>query len=164
MAITVTGSNPTVVTVVSATVTTDTLGTNPPNDRSYAIADDVVGIINPGVAVGGFGLEIQTLGNGRSLTFTNNGFINIDQASEALLLTGNGPITYAGPGTLTNGGSGAALTIQTFQGTADVTVGGDLTASSGLPRTSRLSTASRSRSPPEPSSATRSATTSTRSR
>src|SRR5262245_23227012 len=130
MAITVTGSNPTVITVVSTTITTDTIfGTNPPNDRTYFPPDNIIGVINPGVGVGGFGLSLLAANFNRGIDFTNNGFVDIDQGNDALLLAGNGgPMIYRGTGSVTNAGSGDALDISGLAGTVDVTIDGNLTS------------------------------------
>ncbi len=52
MAITVTGTNPTAVTVVSDTITTNTIyNGSKTNDRIYQIADAIVGTVNAGIQV-----------------------------------------------------------------------------------------------------------------
>jgi VCBS repeat protein len=137
MAITVTGNNPTTVTVVSTTVTTNTtFNANAPNDRFYQLADtNIIGAINAGVAVGGFGLAIQPSVVGGGIDFTNSGFVSINHIDPALELVGNGGlVTYRGTGTVTNSGSGAALFVHAFSGTggsADVTIDGTVVANGG---------------------------------
>ena len=113
MAITVTGSNPTQVTVVSHTITTDTLfTTSPSNDRIFAFADLIVGTINNDVMVGGFGLQLWATALGSSITMTNNGIIAVDQSTPALELIGRGgQVIYDGTGFITNHGSGPALNM-----------------------------------------------------
>ncbi len=72
MAITVTGSNPTQVTVVSETTTTNTtFNAGVPNDRSYVLNDSIVGTINAGAIVRGFGLRLQTTEADGGVAMTN---------------------------------------------------------------------------------------------
>jgi hypothetical protein len=134
MAITVTDANPTVVTVVSNTVTTNTLfPANAPNDGLYQLADDIIGIVNPGIAVGGAGLALSAVVAGGGVAFTNHGFISVAQADPALILIGNGdPVTYEGAGTLTNSGAAQALRILSNGGSAAATVGGNITSNGGV--------------------------------
>lgn len=104
MAITVTGANPTRVTVVSNTVTADTtFNGSATNDRNYAIGDDIIGVVNAGVMVGGFGLRLETIAVNGDIAMTNNGGIAVTHATTGVALAGNGgSVTYGGTGFITN--------------------------------------------------------------
>ncbi len=115
MAITVTGTNPTAVTVASNTTTTDTIydgsGTN---DRTYQIADAIAGMVNAGILVGGAGLRLETTLAGGAITMVNNGDAGFSVVGDpALYLVGNGgAVTYSGTGSITDMvGLGPALSI-----------------------------------------------------
>jgi len=141
MAITVSdGGNPRFVTAVSDTVTTDTdFNDNAPNDRSYSFADDIVGAVNAGVTLGGFGLLLQADAPGTGVAMTNNGSIVINQFSDALQIEGDGgDVTYTGTGIVTNTGSGRALFLDNSAGDADgndgdidAVINNDITANTG---------------------------------
>src|SRR5918995_5390045 len=113
MAIAVSGANPTQVTVVSNTVTTNTtFNANAPNDRRYALADNIVGTVNAGVGVGGFGLELRTTLADGGVAMTNNGVIDVAQPVISLDIQGNGgAVTYAGTGFIANHTDVIALLI-----------------------------------------------------
>ena len=112
MAINVSHVDLSFVTVVSNTTTTDTTyAANPPDDRNYVFAADIVGMVNADVLLGGFGMFLRTTLAGGTIDMTNDGGITVDQPSAALELIGNGGmVTYAGTGSITNG-DGNALHI-----------------------------------------------------
>jgi hypothetical protein len=127
----VSGTNPTNVTVVSNTVTTDTtFNAGAPNDRTYVIADSIAGTINNGVLVGGFGLQLVPTGALSGIAMVNNGGVTVDQSTPALQLLGNGgAVTYGGTGFITNDGFGRGLSIQNIgAGGVSATIGGNITA------------------------------------
>src|SRR6185312_10540142 len=135
MTITTSGSNPTTVEATSDTTTTS------PANALQDINDSIVGIIDSGVTVDGFGLAfVTTFGilppPGATIQITNNGTVSTDQNSTAALSanagqTGNfGDFTYAGSGNVTNTGSGgSALSITDPTGNVDITVSGTSTIS-----------------------------------
>jgi Ca2+-binding RTX toxin-like protein len=132
MAITVSATNPTNVTVVSNTVTTSTVfNGGATNDQIYAIADDIAGTINHGVMVGGFGLQLQTTEPGGGVTMVNNGGVTVDQNGNnaALVLVGKGgAVTYGGTGFVTSYGSSALALFGVGTGDVSATIGGNMTA------------------------------------
>jgi len=94
----------------------------------------LTGIVNPGVAVGGFGLFLQstTVLAGARVDFTNNGFVAVDQPTGALnLRTTGGVVTYVGAGSVVNSGTGSALSLVDSQGSAEATVAGNVIANEG---------------------------------
>jgi hypothetical protein len=122
MAITVTGTNPAIVTVVSHTITTNTtFNAGAPNDGIYQF-DSIIGSVNTGVLVGGFGLQLGATLAGGGVSMTNNGAVIVD-GGIAMQLTGNGgAVTYTGTGALINHG-GAALQINNIgTGSASATL------------------------------------------
>ena len=131
MAISVSGRNPTKVTVVSNTVTTDTIfNGSATNNRTYVIQDDdIAGTINDGIVVGGFGLWLETNKAGGSIAMVNNGGVTVDRTSTALQLVGNGgTMTYSGTGFVTNHG-GKALNISNIgAGSIGATISDNITA------------------------------------
>src|SRR5262245_58039799 len=104
MAITVSGLSPILVTVVSNTVTTNTtFPAGVPNDRSYLLGNDVVGLLPSGRWIAGFGLLLQNTGALNGIAMTNNGLIVTNEAVAALELVGNGgALSYGGTGTIIN--------------------------------------------------------------
>jgi hypothetical protein len=132
MAIDVSGANPTFVTVVSDTVTTNTtFNANPPFDREYVFADEIVAMVNTGVLVSGFGLRLETTVavGGADLRMTNNGGIAIDQATPALQLAGNvGALIYSGTGFITNDDGNALSMISSGAGSVIATILGQIHA------------------------------------
>src|SRR5262245_25407653 len=102
MAITVTGANPRRVTAESSSTTTNetypAIGSN--DARNYVIADDILGTVNTGVQVDGFGLRLQTTAILGGITMNNNGAISASELGvnhSALELVGNGgPVNYSG--------------------------------------------------------------------
>jgi fibronectin-binding autotransporter adhesin len=132
MAITVSdGGNPRLVTAESDTVTTDTeFNDNAPNDRSYIRAENIVGAVNAGVTVSGFGLNLQSTPAGGSVAMTNNGAVIVNQLSDALILEGNGgAVTYAGSGIVSNAGAGRALFLDNSDGgDINAVINNDITA------------------------------------
>ena len=134
MAITVTGSNPTRVTVVSETITTDTVfNAGAPNDRAYVLNDSIVGTINAGAIVRGFGLRLETTEVNGGVAITNNESIFVSgPIMPALELIGNGgAVTYAGSGTITNNVGAALRVTNNGSGSASVAIGGDIKAGPG---------------------------------
>ncbi len=132
MAITVSGTNPVLVTVVSTTATANT--TFPANagtgtDRSYVFADNIVGTVNPALLVVGFGLSLQTTLAGGGVSLTNNGFVNISQTVSAVELVGNGgAVTYIGNGPITNNADTALEINNTGAGTVTATINNNVTS------------------------------------
>jgi hypothetical protein len=133
MAISVSGTNPTRVTVASNTTTTNTtFNANVPNDRDYIFADHVTGTVNAGVTLDGFGLFLQsTRSNGRA-ALTNNGSVSVNSPLDALALEGHGgAVTYAGSGTVTNVGDGRALFLDNNSGNITATINNNISANLG---------------------------------
>jgi hypothetical protein len=133
MAITVNGANPTQVIVVSNTVTTnDTHPTGAPSARNYVFADNIVGAVNAGVGVGGFGLRLETTLAAGVIAMTNNGLVTVDQGTPALELIGNGgAVTYAGTGHIDNDSDVALRIDNDAAGTIEATLGGNVTSGDG---------------------------------
>jgi hypothetical protein len=137
MAITVTGANPTRVTVVSNTVTADTtFNGSATNDRNYAIGDDIIGVVNAGVMVGGFGLRLETIAVNGDIAMTNNGGIAVTHATTGVALAGNGgSVTYGGTGFITNHSnvfnSPALQITNNGAGSVSATVNNNITANNG---------------------------------
>src|SRR5262245_49208989 len=103
MAITVTSSNPTRVTAVSFTATTNTTyPTSPSFDRNYVFPDDIIGMVNTGVLVTGFGLRLETPTLNGDIMMINNGGVaanGLPMGAAALELVGNGgSVSYGGTG------------------------------------------------------------------
>ncbi|MBR1257947.1 calcium-binding protein [Bradyrhizobium sp. AUGA SZCCT0240] len=113
MAITVSGTNPTLVTVGSNTTTTNTtFNANAPLDRNYVFDDAIDGAINLNTLVTGFGLRLQSTSAGKSVSLINNGLVAVDVGLPAVqLVAEGGAITYAGSGSISNGGTGGGLSI-----------------------------------------------------
>jgi hypothetical protein len=134
VAITVSGADPTQVTAGSNTVTTNTaFNTNAPNDRDYILADNIVGRVNVGVTVGGFGLFLLADRVNGSVAMTNNGAVVINEFTDALVLEGNGGlVTYTGSGIVTNTGTGRALFLDNSSGDSggniNAVINSDITA------------------------------------
>ena len=128
MAITVTGSNPTAVTVVSDTTTTYTVyNGSKTNDGIYQIADSIVGTVDAGIQVRGV-LQLETTLAGGTITMVNNGDLFASMGSPPCSLVGNGgTVTYSGTGTLDGGYGGRGLEIVNVgAGSVDATVSGNI--------------------------------------
>ena len=135
MTITTTGSNPTTVEAISNTTTTS------PTNALQDINDSIVGIIDSGVTVDGFGLSfVSTFGvlppPGATIQITNNGTVSTNQNSNHALSVNSGQpgnfgdFTYSGSGSISNTGSGGdALSITDPTGNIDITVSGTSTIS-----------------------------------
>ena len=113
MAITVSGTNPTFVTVGSNTTTTNTtFNANAPFDRNYVFDDAVSGAINQNVSVTGAGLRLQSTLAGSAVSLLNNGFVFVDITGPAVQLVAEaGPITYSGTEIISNSGTGEGLSL-----------------------------------------------------
>jgi hypothetical protein len=84
MAIKVTGTNPTAVTVASPTYTKNTTyNGSQVDDRNYVIADAIAGTVNAGVMVHGYGLRLQTTEALGGIAMVNNGSV-ISEEENAL--------------------------------------------------------------------------------
>lgn len=105
-----TGVAPATVTVTCAvnTVTTNTTNSTSPtmtSDRIQSFNADLVGQVNAGVTVSGFGLELDTTKANGSVSFTNNGTISLPSGNAVLTLTGKGGgVSYSGNGNVTGTG------------------------------------------------------------
>ncbi|MDO9381245.1 MAG: autotransporter domain-containing protein [Hyphomicrobiaceae bacterium] len=106
-----TGVAPATVTVACAanTVTTNTTNSTSPaatSDRIQSFNANLIGQVNSGVTVSGFGLElISTAANG-SVQFTNNGTVTLPSGAAVIQLQGNGGgVSYTGSGNITGGGA-----------------------------------------------------------
>jgi FG-GAP-like repeat len=133
MAIDVSHVDPSFVTAFSDTVTTNTTyDANRPLDRNYVFADDIIAVVNAGVLVSGFGLRLETTKvGGGDIAMTNDGSINIDQATPALELRGNGgDFTYEGSGSITNATGTALNVINLGSGSVSITLSGQIHAGS----------------------------------
>jgi FG-GAP-like repeat len=127
MTITTSGTNPVTVEASGATTTTSA------NDVVQANAS-IVGQIDSGATVDGFGLELVALPNTATISVTNAGAVSTNQNSNiALLLNAgtSGTLTYSGSGNVTNTGSGGTALSVTNSGTGnvDVTISGTSTIS-----------------------------------
>lgn len=136
MAITVTGTNPRVVTVVSDTTTTNT--TYAPTvasgtDRRYAFHDNVVATID--AAIDGEGFELQTSGlTPHTISLTNNASVTSSTLSNEGLIELNskgGDVSYTGAGDVrSDGASAEAIKINALSGKVTFNqTGGVLSAS-----------------------------------
>ncbi|MBY5364437.1 autotransporter outer membrane beta-barrel domain-containing protein, partial [Rhizobium leguminosarum] len=123
------------------TATTNTsYAINAPGDREYQTASgsQTQLIINPGTTISGFGLAITNTGSGGAAVF-NGGAISVDAGNAptaggtaALTISAaGGPIIYTG-GAITNNGVGNAFdVVQTGAGSTDISVSGNIAATSG---------------------------------
>jgi hypothetical protein len=128
-----TGSNPVTVEAKSNTTTTS------PSDALEDFNDSIVGLIDSGVTVDGFGLQFVSTSpvTGTTIAITNNGTVSTDQNSSQALSANAGPgthfgdFTYSGTGDVTNTGTGGdALNITNpGNGNVDITVSGTSTIS-----------------------------------
>src|SRR5690242_17291945 len=112
MTITTSGTNP--VTVEATSNTTTTSSANALEDFNASI----LGIVDAGVTVDGFGLQFISTLPGSTIQITNSGTVSTNQdSSHALLINAGAPgtfgtFTYSGSGNITNTGSGGdALSI-----------------------------------------------------
>jgi hypothetical protein len=130
MTITTSGTNPITIEAVSNTTTTS-------STRLQDFNVSLIGVIDPGVTVDGFGLELTSTLAGSTISFTNDGTVTSDQNNglRALQIVpgapGNfGTFTYSGSGNVTNTGNGGALLVDN-QGTGnvDITISGTSTIS-----------------------------------
>src|SRR4029077_17806278 len=108
-------------------------------DALEQINDSIAGVIDSGVTVDGFGLDLEsgTPAAGGDIQVTNDATVSTNQNSSHALLVNAGPgtnfgtFTYSGSGDVTNTGSGGdALSINNpGSGGIDVTVSGTSTIS-----------------------------------
>src|ERR1700758_1838192 len=75
------GTDPVTLTCATNTTTTNTTNTTSPNpstsDHLQQFGADLIGQVNTGVTVKGFGLELTTTKPGGAVTFTNNGALSL---------------------------------------------------------------------------------------
>jgi autotransporter-associated beta strand protein len=126
-----TGTNPVTLTCATNTTTTNTSNVASPNpttsDRTQDFNASIVGQINSGVTVNGFGLSLVTTLPGSTISVTNNGSITTNQNGFRALQVapgalGNfGTFSYSGTGSITNTGNGDALNISNG-GTGGITI------------------------------------------
>ena len=127
-----TGTNPVTLTCAANTTTTQTSNTVSPNpatsDQTQDLNASIIGQVNTGVTVNGFGLNIVTTLPGSTVSMTNNGTISTAQGAgnRALQIApgaaGNfGTFSYSGTGNLTNTGGGDALSISN-SGTGNISI------------------------------------------
>lgn len=126
-----TGTNPVTLTCAANTTTTNTSNIASPNpttsDRTQDFNASIVGQINGGVTVDGFGLSLVTTLPGSTISVTNNGSITTNQNGvSALLLAAGAPgdfgtFSYSGTGSIINTGTGDALNISN-SGTGGITI------------------------------------------
>src|SRR5262249_42786164 len=129
MTINITGTNPITIEAVSDTTTTSIF------DSLQDFNASLIGIIDPGVTVDGFGLELTSTLAGSTISFTNDGTVTSAQSNRALHIVPGAPgdfgtFTYSGSGNVTNTGTGGALLVDS-QGTGnvDITISGTSTIS-----------------------------------
>jgi uncharacterized protein with beta-barrel porin domain len=137
-----TGNNPNPVTLSCAanTTTTNTTNTTSPNpatsDQAQNFNTSIVGQVNSGVTVDGFGLALISTLVGSTISMTNNGTISTNQTNNRALqinagAPGNfGTFSYSGSGNIINTGTGDALFISNSgSGDISITVSGTSTIS-----------------------------------
>jgi len=134
-----TGTNPVTLTCAANTTTTQTSNIASPNpatsDQTQDFNASIVGQVNSGVTVNGFGLNIVSTLPGSTVSMTNNGTISTAQGAgnRALQMApgaaGNfGTFSYSGTGNITNTGGGDALSISNSgTGNIDINVSGSST-------------------------------------
>ena len=126
-----TGTNPVTLTCANTT-TTQTSNTASPNpatsDQTQDLNASIIGQVNTGATINGFGLIIISTLPGSTISMTNNGTISTAQGAgnRALQMApgaaGNfGTFSYTGTGNLTNTGGGDALSISN-SGTGNISI------------------------------------------
>jgi autotransporter-associated beta strand protein len=136
------GTNPVTLTCATNTATTNTANLTSPNaatsDRTQDFNAGVVGQVNGGVAVSGFGLSLVTTLAGSTVSVVNNGSITTNQNGFRTLQVAPGApgdfgtFTYSGSGSITNAGNGDAMNISNVgagagTGGVNITVSGTST-------------------------------------
>ena len=127
-----TGTNPITLTCATNTTTTQTSNTVSPNpatsDQTQDLNASIIGQVNTGVTVNGFGLNIVTTLPGSTVTMTNDGTISTAQGggNRALMIAPGaagdfGTFSYSGTGNLINTGGGDALSISN-SGTGNISI------------------------------------------
>jgi outer membrane autotransporter protein len=105
------GTNPVTILCAENTTTTDTTNSTSPNpatsDRRQLFDANLIGQVNAGVTVSGFGLLLVANAGGAGINFTNNGSV----IGGATLQGNGGTINYSGNGSISNSSLASALVI-----------------------------------------------------
>ena len=130
------GTDPVTFTCAANTTTTNTTNTTSPNpatsDHLQQFGADLIGQVNTGVTVNGFGLQLTTTKPGGAVTFTNNGALSLSTDNPGIFvleLDGKGgTVNYSGAGTITAGTFQSGLKATNTTGDVVVTPGGTITS------------------------------------
>src|SRR5262249_30612838 len=122
MPINTSGNNPTTLEASGATTTTSL------SDALKQINDSIVGKVDSGATVDGFGLELSSTLPGSTISVTNDGTVTSSQNNRALFIVPGaagafGTFTYSGAGSVTNTSTGGALLVDNQgAGNVDITI------------------------------------------